>query len=315
MSSSSAAGPCRWRRACRPRHAARANPTWSPCTRASPPRPAASSAAPQFARMKRGAYFVNTARGPHGRLRRRSTRRWRAGHLRGAMLETFWQSSRRRPTGRCCKLRQRHADPAHRRRLDHHREDRRAHGRRGSRAAIWPASRRSTRAEQEQIDEQGELEQRREIIAACRWMNASALNQGTSGNISVRYGDSMLITPVRRALRRSWSPRTSWPCAHGRVRLRGQRAADSPPPNGASTSTSCSARPDVGAIVHTHSTFATALASARKAIPAAHYMIAAFGGPNDPLRRLRDLRHQASCRTMRWRRWRSAPAACSPITA
>jgi D-3-phosphoglycerate dehydrogenase len=47
-------------------------------------------AAPQFARMRQGAYFINTARGPmvnyedlHHALA--------SGHLRGAMLETFWQ--------------------------------------------------------------------------------------------------------------------------------------------------------------------------------------------------------------------------------
>jgi len=46
-------------------------------------------AAPQFARMKKGAYFINTARGPmvnyddlYDALK--------SGHLRGAMLETFW---------------------------------------------------------------------------------------------------------------------------------------------------------------------------------------------------------------------------------
>jgi L-fuculose-phosphate aldolase len=37
-------------------------------------------------------------------------------------------------------------------------------------------------------------------------------------------------------------------------------------------------RADVGAVVHAHSTFCTALSMARKPIPAAHYMIAAFGG-------------------------------------
>jgi D-3-phosphoglycerate dehydrogenase len=46
--------------------------------------------APQFARMKRGAYFINTARGPmvnYDDLYRALA----DGHLRGAMLETFWQ--------------------------------------------------------------------------------------------------------------------------------------------------------------------------------------------------------------------------------
>jgi L-fuculose-phosphate aldolase len=40
------------------------------------------------------------------------------------------------------------------------------------------------------------------------------------------------------------------------------------------------ARPDVGGIVHTHATYSTVLAIARKEIPACHYMVAAFGGTN-----------------------------------
>ncbi|MGH6764500.1 MAG: class II aldolase/adducin family protein, partial [Bradyrhizobium sp.] len=36
---------------------------------------------------------------------------------------------------------------------------------------------------------------REAIIAKCRWMNASHLNQGTSGNISARHDGRMLITP------------------------------------------------------------------------------------------------------------------------
>jgi len=37
-------------------------------------------------------------------------------------------------------------------------------------------------------------------------------------------------------------------------------------------------RPEVGAIVHTHPTYCTSLAIARRSIPACHYMIAIFGG-------------------------------------
>ena len=36
---------------------------------------------------------------------------------------------------------------------------------------------------------------REAIVDKCRWMNAIGLNQGTSGNISARYDDRMLITP------------------------------------------------------------------------------------------------------------------------
>jgi L-fuculose-phosphate aldolase len=122
-----------------------------------------------------------------------------------------------------------------------------------------------------------ELELRAGIVAACRHMNAIGLNQGTSGNISARFGDRMLITPSGLPYHElaagdlaamsidgdygSWegplAPSTEW-----RFHLDITRA-----------------RPEIGAIVHAHSTFATALAIARKEIPACHYMIAAAGGP------------------------------------
>ena len=117
---------------------------------------------------------------------------------------------------------------------------------------------------------------RANIVAKARWMNAAGLNQGTSGNISARYEDRMLITPSATpydAMRPemiasmplegeygSWTgplqPSTEW-----RFHLDIMRA-----------------RADVGGIVHTHSTYATVLAIARKSIPACHYMMAAFGG-------------------------------------
>src|SRR5215475_5460436 len=55
------------------------------------------------------------------------------------------------------------------------------------------ASRRSTHAEGSMNRE--ELELRKGIIASCRAMNSLGINQGTSGNISARHGNTMLITP------------------------------------------------------------------------------------------------------------------------
>lgn len=121
-----------------------------------------------------------------------------------------------------------------------------------------------------------ERQLRQAIIDKCRWMNAVGLNQGTSGNISARFEDRMLLTPSATQYEDitvdmiasmpidgdygHWEgplkPSTEW-----RFHLDITKA-----------------RPDVGAIVHTHATFATVLAIGRRTIPACHYMIAAFGG-------------------------------------
>jgi L-fuculose-phosphate aldolase len=121
-----------------------------------------------------------------------------------------------------------------------------------------------------------ELDIRKDIIEACREMNRSGLNQGTSGNISVRHGDAMLITPsatpydvmqpadiALMPLDRdygSWEgprkPSVEWRFHLDILKSRG----------------------DVASVVHAHATYATVLAIARRPIPACHYMVAAFGG-------------------------------------
>lgn len=118
---------------------------------------------------------------------------------------------------------------------------------------------------------------RQAIVEQCRWMNASGLNQGTSGNISARAGHAMLITP-------SGVPYEEMePGMLARMPLDGGPGEWEGP---CRPSTEwrfhrdiLAARPGTGAVVHTHSPHATALAMTRRGIPAAHYMVAAFGGP------------------------------------
>ncbi|HTR11840.1 MAG TPA: class II aldolase/adducin family protein [Roseiarcus sp.] len=118
---------------------------------------------------------------------------------------------------------------------------------------------------------------RQAIVAKARWMNSSGLNQGTSGNISARHKDVMLITPSATA----YDAMT--PDMIAAMPLQ-DKYGDWEGPLKPSTEWRfhldiMKARPDVGGIVHTHSTYATVLGIARKEIPAVHYMIAAFGGP------------------------------------
>mgnify|MGYP005849767329 CR=1 FL=1 len=123
-----------------------------------------------------------------------------------------------------------------------------------------------------------ELRLRQDIIAKCRWMNAAGLNQGTSGNISARYGDRMLVTPT------SVPYDAMEPEMIAAMPLEGDYGAWEGPLKPSSEwrfhLDILRARPDAGAVVHTHSTYATVLAICGKPIPAMHYMIAAFGGPD-----------------------------------
>ena len=121
-----------------------------------------------------------------------------------------------------------------------------------------------------------ERQLREAIIAKCRWMNASGLNQGTSGNISARYKDRMLITPSATPYE-AMTPAmiASMPIEDSNGRWEGPLK---PSTEWRFHLDILRARPDAGSVVHTHSTYATVLAIARKPIPACHYMVAAFGG-------------------------------------
>ena len=118
-----------------------------------------------------------------------------------------------------------------------------------------------------------ELEKRQAIIDACRRMNALGINQGTSGNISVRHGDGLLITPT------SLPYDTMTPDQIVFMAMDGSHAGDQKPSSEWRFHLDIlKARGDVDAVVHAHPTYCTILAIMGMEIPPVHYMIAAAGG-------------------------------------
>lgn len=113
------------------------------------------------------------------------------------------------------------------------------------------------------------------VIATARSMNHSGLNSGTSGNVSVRTDEGMLITPSGRDYEGltpsdivAMKHDTTWTATNGcrpssewRFHL-GLYAA----------------RPDLQAIVHAHPVNATALAVHGRGIGPFHYMVGVAGG-------------------------------------
>ena len=125
-----------------------------------------------------------------------------------------------------------------------------------------------------------EVQKRRDIITGCLWMNNSGLNQGTSGNISVRHGDTMLISPSGVPYEQLDPDGIVGMTLTGEYGSYIASGANVPSSEWRFHLDIMRARPDVGAIVHTHSLYATVLGCCRKDIPAVHYMIAAAGGPS-----------------------------------
>jgi L-fuculose-phosphate aldolase len=121
-----------------------------------------------------------------------------------------------------------------------------------------------------------EHDARAAIVDAAQEMERLGLNHGSAGNLSLRVCDAALVTP-------SGVPsRELSPDAIARMPLAGDGAFDGPLPPSSEWRFHLDiyrARPDVNAIAHMHSPYATTIATLRRDIPAVHYMIAAFGGP------------------------------------
>lgn len=126
-----------------------------------------------------------------------------------------------------------------------------------------------------------EAAKRAQAVAAVRRLDALGLNRGSTGNLSLRHArggrPGMLITPtgmggddLREAdlvwvgdegeVEGDWAPSSEWPFHLATYRR----------------------RPDVDAVVHTHSLHAAALSCLGRGLPPFHYMVAVAGGDSVP---------------------------------
>lgn len=114
---------------------------------------------------------------------------------------------------------------------------------------------------------------RKQAAALYQAVGRLGLVAGSAGNVSIRTRHGMVVTPSGMA------PADATPAAMVAMSLagaaRGKRAPSSEWPMHAAIFL---ARPDAGAIVHTHADACTALACLNEKLPAFHYMIAALGG-------------------------------------
>ena len=119
--------------------------------------------------------------------------------------------------------------------------------------------------------------ERQGIIDACRSMNASGINQGTSGNIGIRDGERMLITPT------SMPYDVMQPEDIVEMRFDGTVVGNGRPSSEWRFHLDIlRARPEVNAVVHAHPNYCTTLAIMERGIPAIHYMVAVAGGDSIP---------------------------------
>ena len=117
-----------------------------------------------------------------------------------------------------------------------------------------------------------------QLLKTSQKLAELGLNKGTSGNCSVRFEEGFLVTPS------GMSVEEMTPASMVQMQFDGGFEQSKKPSSEwrfhrdilrPDTATS---RPEINAVVHTHSMFATTLACLHQDIPPFHYMIAVVGG-------------------------------------
>lgn len=122
-------------------------------------------------------------------------------------------------------------------------------------------------------------QQREQLLNISRQLSSLGLNRGTSGNASVRVSNNglagFLITPSGMAVNQMSTDDMVW------MDFSGNSTGNCQPSSEWRFHLDIlQQKPEVNAVIHTHSIFATTLSTFRHDIPAFHYMIALAGGDN-----------------------------------
>lgn len=122
---------------------------------------------------------------------------------------------------------------------------------------------------------------RQQLLEITQKLSAIGLNRGTSGNVSVRHdldGDQgYLITPSGMAAEELTPDDMVWMDFSGNIKG-AVINKHKPSSEWRFHHDILQAHPEVNAVIHTHSMFATTLSTLRRDMPAFHYMIALAGG-------------------------------------
>jgi L-fuculose-phosphate aldolase len=114
---------------------------------------------------------------------------------------------------------------------------------------------------------------RGELARIAKRLDAQGLNRGSSGNLSVRHEDGMLVTPSGMGAEGLTGEDMVYVDAQGQAHGRRKPSSE-----WLFHRDILAAHPEWSAVIHTHSVAATALACMRKDIPPLHYMILMAGG-------------------------------------
>ncbi len=122
--------------------------------------------------------------------------------------------------------------------------------------------------------EKDKLEICEELIKTCIEMESKGINQGTSGNLSIRYKNSFLITPS------SISYNDMTPEDIVEMDWEGRFTGKQPSSEWRFHRDILKSRNDINVVLHCHSINATSLSCHNRNIPAFHYIVGLAGGNN-----------------------------------